>query len=113
MIFPTTAKAGKVFHPSARLREAYPEGTLFATTPSGSACRETLDQLIENLVDTLGDVADEPGKRIVLKLDGGPALPKSDPEWLWKQRNRGIWIYPGLPNGSAVNQVRLIREHAM
>lgn len=104
MIFPSQSANPENFVPSQSLIDAYPPGTLFATSSTGSANRRTLDTLIDNIIDTLGDVEDKPGKRIVLKLDGGPALPKGDPEWLEKQRQRGVVIFPGLPNGSAFNQ---------
>lgn len=108
MIFASQSKKKVLpkFKPSEQLKNAYPPGTLLAQTKTGSASRETLDQLLNNIVAFYGDVEDKDGKRIVIKLDGGPALPKNDPDWLEKQRNRGIVIFPGLPNGSGVNQVR-------
>ncbi len=53
-----------------------------------------------------GVVKDAPGCRLAIKLDGGPALPLGDPTWLEEWRLRGVDIFTGLPNASAVNQVR-------
>ena len=49
------------------------------------------------------EVRDELKKRIIIKLDGGPALDLS-PDWLQRQNAKGVIIFPGLPNGSSANQ---------
>lgn len=87
------------------MKSAYPPGTLFERTKNGSADRRTLEKIFDSIIEHAGDVEDTPGKRIVIKLDGGPAVPKNDADWLEKQKKKGIILFPGLPNGSAVNQV--------
>ena len=107
MIFPMHGPRPEDFAPPQSLVDAFPPGMLFAGTGNGFANKKTLDKVIDHIIDTLGDVENKPGKRIVIKLDGGPALqPIADPYWLLKQRNRGVVIYPCLPCGSLVNQVR-------
>ena len=49
------------------------------------------------------EVRDELKKRIIVKLDGGPALDLS-PDWLQRQKAKGVISFPGLPNGSSANQ---------
>jgi hypothetical protein len=86
-----------------------PVGTRFAYTASGSASQRTLDDYIEGIkampiFAANGGIKDEPGKRFMHKLDGGPALNTLDPAWLEQKRKEGIYFFPGLPNASAVNQ---------
>ena len=50
------------------------------------------------------EIADEPGKRICIKIDGGPGLTK-DPDYLEGLKKKGFVIFPGLPNATSVNQV--------
>jgi hypothetical protein len=104
LIFSTTAPDPTTRKPTPKLVSECPEGTIFSYTRTGSADQGTLEQWIDMVATKYPDLADENKKRIVIKIDGGPALPL-DPDWLDGMRARGIIIYPGLPNGSGVNQV--------
>jgi hypothetical protein len=48
------------------------------------------------------DMEDTPGKRILLKVDSGPG--RNGRELLMKCRFRGLYIYPGLPNATSMQQ---------
>ena len=106
VITSTKAANPETVKPPPELVAASPPGTFFSATPSGSACKRTLEQWIQhNIRDRFKDeLKDEDGKRVVLKIGGGPALPL-DPDWLEARAREGIIIFPGLPNGSGVNQV--------
>jgi hypothetical protein len=95
--------------PPQKIVDAYPKGTIFACTETGSACQRTVDQLLEAEVASYGPggVADEPGRRLLVKSDGGPAVKLDDDKWLDSWRQRGVILFCGLPNASAVNQVRV------
>jgi len=108
----STAKDLTAVKPSKKLRESCPPGTIYAFTKTGSACKRTLEQWIQyNVRERFPDLKDEDGKRVLLKLDGGPALPLN-PDWLEARAKEGIEIFPGLPNGSAINQVGEISSTA-
>jgi len=107
MIFTSYSKTPGTIQMSRAQKQAYPPGMQFASTPNGSASPSTLDELIQHLVAEIGDVEDKPGKRIVIKLDGGPAVPKNNPLWLSKLARQGVILFPGVPNASSVNQVGL------
>ena len=106
-IFQSDMKHPEHFKPKDELKALYPPGTLLVCTKTGSANQRTLDMLLEAVVKTYdgkGGVKNHDGLRIVVKLDGGPALKLGDIEWLLKWWNRGVVFFPGLPNGSSVNQ---------
>jgi hypothetical protein len=48
------------------------------------------------------DVADVPGKRVILKVDSGPG--RNNGPMLAKLRVRGVYLVPGVPNTTAVTQ---------
>jgi hypothetical protein len=109
LIFQSTSKKPESQKPPAALVADCPVGTLFAYTVSGSASQRTLDDYIAAIKAmpifvANGGIKDEPGRRFVLKIDGGPALNTLDPAWLEQKRKEGVYIFPGLPNASAVNQ---------
>jgi len=103
VIFSTTSKNPEKLKPTAAERAAYPKGTVFGFSSTGSTSARTFEQLIHMLKAYYGDVANQDGRRVVLKADSGPALPK-DPEVLEQLRDEGFIIFPGLPNGTHVNQ---------
>jgi hypothetical protein len=97
----------------AEVRETYRQltghdHTVFSFTPSGSADKETFDEWLEmvrqHYVRAGKPVRNVDGERVVIKVDGGPAF-NLDPAWLRARRAEGFVIFPGLPNGSALNQV--------
>ena len=106
MIFSSDSKKPEDFIPDQKLKDAYPTGMQFACTSGGSACQRTLDVELEEIVRSFGPdgVKYQPRWRIVVKLDGGPALDTLDDVWLENWRRRGVILFPGLPNASAVNQ---------
>ena len=82
------------------MKRQFPEGTtLFHFTKTGSSANHTTQAAYINMIkkwveDNFGDVADEPRKRILLQLDGGPAL-HLDPDKLESLRKQGIIIFQG------------------
>ena len=55
-----------------------------------------------SIVPLYPNLADTPGKRILLKVDSGPGCNGRD--LLIKYHFCGLYIYPGLPNGTSVQQ---------
>lgn len=103
MIYTSPAKKPRDL--SEHEKSEYVPGTIFTKTPKGSSSPETLDLLLAELIKRVdGEVANEDRKRILVKLDGGPGLAKADIAWLRKWRDAGVVLFPGLPNGSSVNQ---------
>ncbi len=79
--------------PPADLVASFPAGMLLRITKKGSANKNTLDDLLEKIVELYADrggVADVDGLRIIVKLDGGPSVPLKDVEWMekWAARVR-------------------------
>ena len=90
--------------PSKKLRQDLGKDTVISYTKTGSALRHTLDQFLDMVRKRFPDMENVPLKRVLLKIDGGPALPK-DPDWLNARREEGFVIFLGLPNSTGVNQV--------
>ena len=110
---PQVILASEAANPSAKrpekqVIEACPVGTQIHYTKTGSANSTTLEAWIDMVITTCQTkgmvVRDEAGKRIIIKLDGGPAL-NLCPDWLQRQKSKGVILFPGLPNGSSANQV--------
>ena len=58
---------------------------------------------IDNVInDMFPDMEDVPGKRVLLKVDSGPG--RNCAAMLIKEKFKGLYIYPGLPNAAAVHQ---------
>ena len=76
--------------------------SIFCVTHKGGTTRRTFNQYIDNVAKLYPDLADVRGKRILIKTDMGPGRGHKDDLIKWKLR--GIYILPGLPNGTAVNQ---------
>ena len=55
-----------------------------------------------SIVPLYADRQDTPGKRVLLKVDSSPGC--NGRELLMKCRFRGLYIYPGLPNATSVQQ---------
>ena len=47
-------------------------------------------------------VADEPGKRVLIKIDSGPG--RRNVEMLARLKNLGFYLYPGVPNTTSISQ---------
>ncbi len=88
-------------------RFGYNEERIFPTTigmnEKGGMTDVEFDRYIENsVVPLLPDLADRPGKRVLLKVDSGPG--RNGRNLMLKARFRGVYIYPGLPNATSVQQ---------
>jgi hypothetical protein len=55
-----------------------------------------------SIVPLYPDLEDTPGKRVLLKVDSGPGCNRR--ELLMKSQFSGLYIYPGLPNATSVQQ---------
>ena len=55
-----------------------------------------------SIVPLYPDLQDTPGKRVLLKVDSSPGC--NGRELLMKCRFCGLYIYPGLPNATSVQQ---------
>ena len=58
-----------------------------------------LNRIVPLLTDT---VADEPGKRVLVKIDSGPG--RRNVEMLARLKNFGFYLYPGVPNTTSIFQ---------
>jgi hypothetical protein len=74
----------------------------FGANEKGGMNTPEFMKYVENIRHIVTDCADISGKRIMLKVDSGPG--RSDKEFLAWCRARGIIIYPGVPNTTAVSQ---------
>ncbi len=64
---------------------------------------EEFDKYINNsIVPLYPDLEDTPGKRVLLKVDSGPS--RNGRDLLNKARFRGVYLFPGLPNATSVQQ---------
>ncbi len=63
---------------------------------------EFMHYFFNSLVPLYPDAADVPGKRVMVKVDSGPG--RLNPTLLSRARNIGFYIYPGVPNTTAVTQ---------
>ncbi len=69
----------------------------------GMMDKEEFKKYIDNsIVPLYHDLEDTPGKRILLKVDSGPGC--NGRELLMKCQFCGLYIYPGLPNATSVQQ---------
>ena len=66
--------------------------------------RQVRIKYIDNsIIPLYPDLEDTPGKHVLLKVDSGPG--RNERELLGKYRCfRGLYIYPGLPNATSVQQ---------
>ena len=55
-----------------------------------------------NIMPLYPDVEDKPGKRVMVKVDSGPG--RLDGELLAEMRHLGFYMFPGVPNTTAVSQ---------
>jgi hypothetical protein len=64
---------------------------------------EEFDNYIDNsIVPLYLDLEDTPGKRVLLKVDSGPG--RNGRDLLNKARFQGVYLFPGLPNATSVQQ---------
>jgi len=64
---------------------------------------DELEKYIDNsIIPLYPNLKDTPGKRILLKVDSGPG--RNGRDLLAKCCFRGLYIYPGLPNATSVQQ---------
>ena len=69
----------------------------------GGMTDDEFEKYIDNsIVPLYPDMEDTPGKRVLLKVDSGPG--RNGRELLMKCRFRGLYLYPGLPNATSVQQ---------
>ena len=68
----------------------------------GMSDKEFFKYFKNNIVTLYPDARDVPGKRVMPKVDGGPG--RLNMEFLSYARNLGFYIYPGVPNSTAVSQ---------
>jgi hypothetical protein len=62
-----------------------------------------LDKYLKNSILPLyPDIADSPGKRVILKVDSGPG--RCNVEMLADLRLQGLYLIPGVPNTTAKTQ---------
>ena len=47
-------------------------------------------------------VSEEPGKRVLVKMDSGPG--RRNVEMLARLKNLGFYLYPGIPNMTSISQ---------
>ncbi len=64
---------------------------------------EEFDKYINNsIVPLYSDLEDTPGKQVLLKVDSGPGCNGRD--LLNKARFQGVYLFPGLPSATSVQQ---------
>ena len=99
--------------PPQSMVDEFPDNTVFAYTRHGRATQRTLDQWLAMVKRVVfgGDVADEPGKRVVIKMDESMGLRYNAVDWIKRKRREGFIIYPNLCDGEAVNRVRCNCSH--
>jgi hypothetical protein len=74
----------------------------FGANKKGGMNTPEFKKYVENIRHIFPDFADISGKRIMLKVDSGPG--RSNKEFLAWCHARGIIVYPGAPNTTAVLQ---------
>jgi hypothetical protein len=92
---------------STRGRFGYGEERVWPCTiglnEKGGMNDEEFDKYIDNsIVPLYPDLEDTPGKRVLLKVDSGPG--RNGRDLLNKARFRGVYLFPGLPNATSVQQ---------
>jgi hypothetical protein len=68
----------------------------------GMDAKEFEEYYMTNIVRLYPDAADVPGKRVMTKIDSGPGRKEID--FNARLRNMGFYIYPCVPNTTAVTQ---------
>ena len=69
----------------------------------GGMTDDEFEKYINNSIVSLNPgLKDTPGKRVLLKVDSGPG--RNGKDLLLKCRFRWLYIYPGLPNATSVQQ---------
>jgi len=69
----------------------------------GGMTNNEFEKYIDNsIIPLYPNLEDTPGKRVLLNVDSGPG--HNGRELLVKCHFRGLYIYPGLPNATSVQQ---------
>ena len=68
----------------------------------GMNSKELWNYFVENIFPLFPDAADVAGKRVLIKIDGGPG--RLDHHLLVQLRLRGFYLFPSVPNTTAVSQ---------
>ena len=64
---------------------------------------EFFKYLLNSIVPLFTDtVADDPGKRVLIKIDSGPG--RRNVEIVARLKNLGFYLYPGVPNTTSISQ---------
>ena len=75
----------------------------FGMNEKGGMDQKELEKYIfTNIIPLYPDLADEDGKRIIIKVDSGPG--RNNVMMLAKARVRGGMFFPGVPNSTALTQ---------
>jgi hypothetical protein len=70
---------------------------------TGGMNDEEFDKYIDNsIVPLYPDLEDTPGKQVLLKVDSSPG--RNGRDLLNKARLKGVYLFPGLPNATSVQQ---------
>mmetsp|Transcript_19012 Transcript_19012/g.44118 ORF Transcript_19012/g.44118 Transcript_19012/m.44118 type:complete len:369 (+) Transcript_19012:629-1735(+) len=78
-------------------------GCTYAMNEKGGMNNEEFQKYVEkNIVRLFPDSADLPGKRVILKVDSGPG--RNNVHLLARLRAIGIYVYPCVPNTTAITQ---------
>ena len=76
---------------------------IYGVNKKGGMDEEHFEKYVEkNVARLFPDAADIAGKRVIFKCDGGPG--RMNVKLLAKLRARGIYLYPSVPNTTAVSQ---------
>jgi hypothetical protein len=68
----------------------------------GMNSQELWNYFVQNVFPLFPDAADVAGKRVLIKIDGGPG--RLDSHLLVQLRLRGFYLFPSVPNTTAVSQ---------
>lgn len=83
--------------------EAQPIHVSFGLNEKGGMDEIEFEKYVKNSIITLyPDACDLPGKRVLIKVDSGPG--RLNTELLAELRLLGFYLYPGVPNTTAVTQ---------
>ena len=77
--------------------------TIVMVNEKGGTDAEALHKMLKKLTKTLWpDVSDTPGKRVIIKIDGGPG--RLNVEMLADLRLLGVYLFPGIQNTTHATQ---------
>ena len=82
--------------------ETFWDSTFGMNEKGGMNEQEFAKYIKKNLIRLYPDARDKPGKRVILKVDSGPG--RMNYQLLAKMRAKGFYLYPCVPNTTAVTQ---------